>query len=131
MTRHLAHCSLRPSELGIVGLYPVYLQDPLKVSGINVKVLGCLGEHIAAQGMPFVCGGDWNVEPGELRAGVPLTKIHGGFRFDPAVNSHVFDGGESSINLDFYLLSLSLDSVASDASAETDNVLAPGPHRPV
>eukprot|EP00959_Pyramimonas_sp_CCMP1952_P393190 8238357-Pyramimonas_sp.AAC.1 len=70
------------------------------------------------------------MEPSELRSGFPIDRLRGGFRFDPAVNSHVFDGGEKSSNLDFFFLGLSLDSVASDAVVELDNVLVPGPRRP-
>eukprot|EP00959_Pyramimonas_sp_CCMP1952_P337308 7063454-Pyramimonas_sp.AAC.1 len=46
MPRHLAHCFLRTSDLGTIGLYSVYPRDSVKVTGVNVQFLGKLGERI-------------------------------------------------------------------------------------
>eukprot|EP00959_Pyramimonas_sp_CCMP1952_P134781 2820490-Pyramimonas_sp.AAC.1 len=71
------------------------------------------------------------MEPCELRAGVYMNMLNGAFRFDPHTPSHIYDGGQGSSNIDYYMITRALDVRTGDAAVELDNPVVPGPHRPV
>eukprot|EP00959_Pyramimonas_sp_CCMP1952_P357108 7477408-Pyramimonas_sp.AAC.1 len=73
-------------------------------------------DYILDRGIPYIVGGDWNMEPGELRSGLHMDILHGAFRFDPNTQSHIYDGGQGSSNIDYYLISRALDVLTDDAA---------------
>eukprot|EP00959_Pyramimonas_sp_CCMP1952_P042703 892883-Pyramimonas_sp.AAC.2 len=101
------------------------------MSGVNACIVQTLGEHILDRGIPYTAGGDWNMGPCELRAGVYMNMLNGAFRLDPHTPSHIYDGGQGSSNIDYYMIPKAFDALTGDAAVELDNPVVPGPHRPV
>jgi hypothetical protein len=103
----------------------VYLKDGLKGSGVNLEILRVLGEFLTSCGCPWVAGGDWNMNPLELRRTGWLQQVSGEL---VAPEECTCTCGEGDV-LDYFVVSAGLRSRCKAAKVWAD---APcSPHSPV
>jgi len=54
-------CYVRAGALGHVAIYSVYLHSGKGLGVDNCQILGQIGKHAKAHGLPYIAGGDWQI----------------------------------------------------------------------
>eukprot|EP00959_Pyramimonas_sp_CCMP1952_P082424 1722403-Pyramimonas_sp.AAC.1 len=59
----VARCFFRSARLGVLVVYSVYLKDSEGLSVVNTEVLTAIWTDCFKHNLPFIIGGDFNMEP--------------------------------------------------------------------
>ena len=105
----------------------VYLQDTVEINDENRRTLNALGEFLAPKGMPFVVGGDFNMQAQTFQETGWTDRIRA-VPAQPRTGTCRGSSGEFS-TIDYYVVDRALARALVDVEVDPDEPARP--HRPV
>jgi hypothetical protein len=118
---------VHPPEGQAILLSSLYLRDSEGLSEANLDILGALGAHFSTSGMPFLMGGDFNLEPPTPHESEFVRNLKGQL---VAADGPTWCGTGVPKCFDFFVLSGGLAKAVSSVSKNFDGGTF-HPHLPV
>eukprot|EP00959_Pyramimonas_sp_CCMP1952_P162307 3393580-Pyramimonas_sp.AAC.1 len=123
----ILHCYFRSESLGVVSIYGNYWKDEIGLGEQNLRLAVALGNDIARRSLPYISGGDHNLEPHLFREGFSPHRLNGQLVIpNPSQTCLSSTPGRC---YDYFLISKNLLAGVESAKADMQSDLFP--HRPV